>query len=462
MSDIRGKKPRVLGARVAGLRLTQEERVVMARIDGELSVEQLVGVTGFAPEHLEQIISKLAFDGALELASDAHAPAPTLTDKDDSGTTSLDDFAAALGIDPGSFGDPTPPSPLARPRKVVKIVRRRHEEAPSDLRAPAAEPLPTAGPAPKQAREPGAIEPPPPNADDSDGTIETESPRRETRSRAEDPPELLELPELLLSPPEGAPPVEGAMDAEPETKERDGDEVAGTVAERNYRALFEQRWRPMPADHRAAAAKTSTGTDLFALCFDPDARVIIALLENATVGLDHVRLIALHHRTSTGLEMLARRHDWIRDGLVERRLLRNPMIGEIVLGRVMGPKRVFPTYKIAIDRDIPELTRVKCRGMIRQKWATAPSEERADFLLRTEARCLVLMTGCTFDAKTTAILCGRPINSVMFVQSIARFAAAPPALLAHLIKQPFVRKNPGLKKTLMQHPNIPGEVKRSV
>jgi hypothetical protein len=128
----------------------------------------------------------------------------------------------------------------------------------------------------------------------------------------------------------------------------------------------------------------------------------------------------------------------------------------------MGPKRLFPTYKIAIDRDIPELTRIKCRGFIRQKWQTAPSEERADLLLRTEGRCLILMTGCTFDAKTTAILCGRPINSVMFVQSIAKFGSSPPALLAHLFKQPFVRKNAPLKKMLLAHPNMPGDVKRSI
>lgn len=94
--------------------------------------------------------------------------------------------------------------------------------------------------------------------------------------------------------------------------------------------------------------------------------------------------------------------------------------------------------------------------------AAPTSNEARPSLLRTEARCLPLMTGCTFDAKTTAILCGRPINSAMFVQSIAKFAAAPPALLAHLVKQPFVRKNAGLKKMLMQHPNLPGDAKRSL
>ena len=138
------------------------------------------------------------------------------------------------------------------------------------------------------------------------------------------------------------------------------------------------------------------------------------------------------------------------------------MIGDMVLGRVMASKRLFQTYKIAVDREVPDLTRAKSRGHLRQKWQTAPAEERADLLLRTEARCLTIMTGCTFDAKTTAILCGKPINSVIFIQSVAKFAASPPGLLAHLIKQPFVRKNPPIKKMLLAHPNMPGDVKRSL
>ena len=100
--------------------------------------------------------------------------------------------------------------------------------------------------------------------------------------------------------------------------------------------------------------------------------------------------------------------------------------------------------------------------MIRPKWQQATPEERADLMTRTEARCLMVMTGCTFDAKTTGILCGRPINSAMFVQSVAKFGAAPPGLLAHLFKQPFVRKNPSLKKMLLAHPNMPGDIKRSI
>ncbi|MBX3212744.1 MAG: hypothetical protein KF850_11970 [Labilithrix sp.] len=479
MSDLKGKRPRILGARVAGLRLTPEERFLMARIDGARSVSDLAHVTGIEAARVEQIVSKLAFEGAVDLGEPKAAPPLAgIAGLEDGGTTSMAELAAALGMDPSTFAadEPAPPStpPSARPRPRVQL--RRREPAPPIAPPPAPEPvqhldafddLPPA-PAHEPALESGLELGSSPDLEAVAGLVE-----RMPARRASDP----DLPEMLTALDDAALEAfgegEGAA-AELEEVRDDAagepaapidpkaDEISRAVAERNYRQVYEKRWHELTVDQRIAGAHTAKGTDLLALCFDADPRVIGAILENAACGLDHVRLIAFHHRTGTGLEIVARRQDWLRDLLVERRLLRNPMIGEIVLGRVMGPKRLFPTYKIAIDRDIPELTRIKCRGYLRQKWQTAPSEERADLLLRTEGRCLILMTGCTFDAKTTAILCGRPINSVMFVQSIAKFGSSPPALLAHLFKQAFVRKSPPLKKMLLAHPNMPGDVKRGV
>lgn len=435
--SIRGRKPRVLPGRAVGLRLTAEERFVIDRIDGARSVANLVNVTGIDESRVEHIVSKLAFDGAVDLGPNAAAVAMP-EEVHDGGTTSMAEFAAALGMDPSVFGDGdpteadpvapvTPVSPGARLEPALDVGSVTDLDLIADL---------VERPAQQHAEA----------ADETSPTLEEEPETLEDVSALDDDITMESAPE------EGASdPVESAED-----------EIERAVAERNYRQVYMARWHEVPTDQRVDAAHQVTGSDLLALSFDHDPRVIAAVLENTACGLDHVRLIAFHHRTGTGLEILTRRQDWLRDLLVERRLLRNPMIGELVLGRVMHPKRLFATYKIAIDRDIPELSRVKCRGFIRQKWQTAPAEERADFLRRTEARCLALMTGCTFDAKTTQILCGRPINSAMFVQSIAKFGASPPGLLAHLIKQPFVRKNAALKKMLLAHPNMPGDVKRSI
>ncbi len=377
MDDMQRRRPRVVGPQVARLKLTREERFLIARIDGELSVEELVTATGLPPERLEHLVSKLAFDGAVDLGPELDPPTPL----------------PRISALPRPLPPPAPPPP---PPPAPPLPDAELDEAVEDV-----------------ALEPEA-------ADESE-------------------------------------PAEAAAELDEAAPE---DEASGAIAERNYRQVYALRWGEHPVDVRAAAAPDVRGADLFALCFDPDPGVIARVIENATIGLDHVRLIAQYHRTGTGLEIVSRRAEWLRDLLVERRLLRNPMLGDVVLGRVMNPKRLLPTYKTAIDRDVPEGTRVKTRAFLRKKWQTAPPEERAELLQRTEGRCLILMTGCTFDAKTTGILCGRPINSVMFVQSLAKFGAAPPGLLAHLVKQPFVRKNAPLKKMLLAHPNMPGDVKR--
>ncbi len=450
-------KPLLKGApKAANLRLTPEEDFVLARIDGHLSVRDLVALTGIEEPRVEQIVSKLAATGAVMLettdASSGYLPdvgsdrvlpsgptreatsgagtrprgvSPAHIPRDE-GTTSLADFAAALGMDPSAFVAAEGGSTAA----VEEPVSENRVESRSNYPPPATSEPPEAMPA---AREPSASEP---EYDYASG------------------PQLEEVHDE-----EPVDAAEAAAEAEADAGET---EEAAQLKEQDYRKLYEAHFHALTVDVRVGLAKTAHGPDLMALCLDADSRVIAAILENPSTGLSHVRLIAFHHRTGTGLEMITRRNDFLKDMLVERRLLRNPMAGDTVLGRIMATKRLFQTYKIAIDRDVPELTRAKSRGFMRQKYQSAPSEERADLVLRTEGRCLIYMTGCAFDAKMTGILCGRPYNSVLFIQNLAKFSATPPALLAHLMKQPFVRKHAPLKKMLLQHPNMPGDVKRNL
>lgn len=442
-------RPRRLGGpgapQPASLRLTPEEGFVLARIDGHLTVRDLVALTGIEQPRVEQIVSKLASQGAVALeagessgylpdvgsspalpsppvpGSRARIQAPPVMPAEE-GTTSFADFAAVLGLDPSKFAA----ADGVREAAVEQPVAQGRVETKSNYPPPAtsepAEPEPTSEvhPVAEAAREP------------------------------ESGAQLVQ---------DGGPQLEEVTDEEAAADAEENEEAL-VLEERDYRKLYEAHFHPLTVDVRAGLAKTAHGADLLALCLDADARVIAAILENPTCGLAHVRLIAFHHRTGTGLEIVTRRNDFLRDLLVERRLLRNPQAGDTVLQRIMASKRLFQTYKIAIDRDVPELTRSKSRGYMRQKYQSAPPEERADLVLRTEGRCLIYMTGCAFDAKMTGILCGRPYNSVLFIQNLAKFSATPPALLAHLMKQPFVRKHAPLKKLLLQHPNMPGDVKR--
>jgi hypothetical protein len=426
-------RPKPSGTPASQLSLTREEGFVLARINGRLSVQDLVALTGIEEGRVDQIVTKLAAEGALELEGYESAQQlpdvgsdPTLP-KDNS-TTSLAEFAAALGMDPSGFAADRSRPALEEPIEEARVESRSNYPPPAvheDSNPSLDEPIPTLDP-------------------DVHGVYDDEEPAEAPADANGDP-----MPEEA--------PADSAVRATPD------DEDPNTAeASKNYRKIYQEKFHVMTTDARVAEAHTAQGSELFALCLDPEPRIIAAILENPTVGLAHVRMIAFNHRTGTGLEILARRQEYLRDLQVERRLLRNPMSPEQVTARIMNPKNLLVTYKSMVDREIPEITRTRVRGHFRKKWTTAPPEERADLMLRTEGRPLIYMTGCTFDSRTTQIICGKHIASMLLIQNFAKFPATPPGILAHLIKLPFVRKNPGMKKLLLQHPNLPGEVKRNL
>jgi hypothetical protein len=228
----------------------------------------------------------------------------------------------------------------------------------------------------------------------------------------------------------------------------------------DYRKLYAAEFSLLDRNLRVAAAGEARGSSLLALCLDPDPTVIHAVFQNTQVGLEHARLAALHHKNPAGLEHVVKRADFLRDARVQRQLLKNNQLTESLLRRIIGGKPLREIYKAAIDREVPERTRVTSRAILRARFGSADGEERAAFLISNEARALSLLVGQTFDQKTTSILCARQYTSVLFVQNLARFAACPPALLAHLLKQPFVRRHVALRKLLLQHPNLPSQLKR--
>ncbi len=117
-------------------------------------------------------------------------------------------------------------------------------------------------------------------------------------------------------------------------------------------------------------------------------------------------------------------------------------------------------YKVAMDRDVPEGTRRTAREVMRTRFNTAPAEERVELILNTEGRVLASLVGLAVDGKTAALLCGRTYRSPMLIQNIARWSAAPPALIVHLLKQEAVRRQPMLRQLLQRHPNAPADAKR--
>lgn len=224
----------------------------------------------------------------------------------------------------------------------------------------------------------------------------------------------------------------------------------------NYRKLYDQAYRDQTVEERMVHAQTATGSDLLALCLDPSPRVVGALLDNPQFALDHARTVASHHGTPSGLEQLCRHTQFLRDAHVHRRLLQNAQLPEGVLLRLLKGRRLLSVYRSCVDRDLPERNRTRIRTQLRPCFTRAEPSERAALVLKTEGRCLGQLAGCTFDGKTTQLLCTHNYSSTLLIQNLARFAATPPVLLAKLARSGPVRRQAQLKALVQRHPNFGG------
>ncbi|HJU83187.1 MAG TPA: hypothetical protein VJ600_03165 [Holophagaceae bacterium] len=251
---------------------------------------------------------------------------------------------------------------------------------------------------------------------------------------------------------EGAAEAEAKADLEgPEPTEAEEREAEAQAA--THRQLFETRLRAMTADARAALARQAEEPELSALCFDPLPQIVPALLENPRFGPLQARLVAAHHRTTAGLDLLGSKAAFHHDSGVRRALLRNPLLPASLYRRLWSNRRLLEQYLVTASREAPEQVRVLARDSLRAAFLQRAAEEKVELILTTEGRCLVQLVGLTIDGHTTALLCRRTYVSTLLIQNLARWSAAPPALIAHLRKQDAVRRNPQLKLMLERHPN---------
>jgi hypothetical protein len=271
-------------------------------------------------------------------------------------------------------------------------------------------------------------------------------------------------PPAAAPPPPSAPPEAARQEPLSEEKEQaeeaPAEDAATEAAVGDWRQLFERFLHPLPEDQRALRARGAEDPELSAFCFDPMPAVIKAVLENTRLGLAHARLIARNHRNPVGLEALCARATFTSDAGVRRWLARNPQLPLSLFRRLWMGRRLLEQFKLTVDRDIPEGTRRAAREVLRARFTTAPAEERVELILGTEGRVLTALTGLPVDGKTAALLCARTFRSPLLIQNIARWSAAPPALIAHLLKQDAVRRQPQLRLLLQRHPNAPADARR--
>jgi hypothetical protein len=333
------------------------------------------------------------------------------------------------GVTPASLLPALTGLPVER---LIVILRQLHAKgAMRAMRVPAAPPRPQPAPPPVQPAPVASEEPP---------VLET--------SEADIAPES--------APAEADAASESAADSESEPE----NEAEAEAAAGNFRQIFEMTLHPLTEDERVARAHMAQDPELSAFCFDPVPSVIKAVLENPRVGLGHARLIVRHHRNPVGLEALCNRASFAADLGVRRWLVRNPQLPAGLFRRLWSSRRMMELHKLAMDRDVPEPTRRTARELLRQRFSSGPSEEKVELILNTEGRSLASLSGMPVDSKTASLLCGRTYRSAMLIQNIARWSAAPPALITHLLRQETVRRQPQLRTLLARHPNAPADAKR--
>lgn len=246
------------------------------------------------------------------------------------------------------------------------------------------------------------------------------------------------------------------MDDKPAPPEKDLD--LSSAAGGGWRRIFEHELRALELDRRVQLAHVATGETLFALCFDPAARVVSAVLENPSAGLDHARLLARHHRSSLGLDALAHQAAWLRDVQIQRDLLRNPQTSERLLQRLFLGQTMDQVYRLTLGHEMTERVRSTARQTFRKAFTAGSAEERVALIVKTEGRCLALLAGMALDAKAAALLCRRALVSQLLVRNLLQWPATPPPVLAHLARQPIVLRNPDLRNHLLRHPNTPSRL----
>jgi hypothetical protein len=225
------------------------------------------------------------------------------------------------------------------------------------------------------------------------------------------------------------------------------------------RELFERKLHALAAESRVSFALNAEEPVLSALCFDPLPSVAVQLLNNPRFGLQQARLLAAHHPHPSALQALGARDLFLRDAEVQRLLLRNVQLPPSVLHRVLGPRRLLELFKLSVSHDLPEKNLRATREALRHRFANAAPEEKVELLFHSEGRVLVQLTGLPLDQKTAALFCGRTVSSLLLVQNLARWSATPPAVLAHLLKQPVVKHQPQVRALLLHHPNVPANAR---
>ncbi len=222
---------------------------------------------------------------------------------------------------------------------------------------------------------------------------------------------------------------------------------------RAARELFERSLRGLAPSARAAKAQHAAGEELLALCHDPHPQVVLALLANSAFGPAQASVVAHYHQNATGLELLARHGELLRDPDVQRALLGNPRLTASLAERVHAAAALDELYQHAIDPALPAEVRRALGRALGARFGAATPGERADLVYWSDGKALAFLDGTPLDEETATYLGRRAITSTELVMRLAAHPGTPRSLLVALDQQPLVSGRRDLRELLRRHPN---------
>ncbi|MBT3180899.1 MAG: hypothetical protein HN337_00150, partial [Deltaproteobacteria bacterium] len=190
-----------------------------------------------------------------------------------------------------------------------------------------------------------------------------------------------------------------------------------------HRELYQRHFRELSVHERVAAAISSSGDTLVALCFDPTIEVVRAVLSNSQSGLPHARLIATHHHTAAGLDLLTHNRSYATDTAVRSALLKNTVTPRYVFDRILQSSSLQQLFGICRGREATHMGKTFAREKFRKKFETSSPEERANFIIRNEGRCLQYLIGIHLGRPTFNILCTHNYTSEVLILNLLTYAS---------------------------------------
>lgn len=203
-------------------------------------------------------------------------------------------------------------------------------------------------------------------------------------------------------------------------------------------------------DRIALAQSTTDDKILRALCFDFDPKVMSAILCNDRSGLQHARLLAEHHPTTLGLELLTRYPHFLIDAKVRAMLLRNAVASDGLLRRTLASCTLELRYQLFLGHEKTERATKITKAAVREKFPTASPEERAQLIIRTEGRCLPVLVSLPIDRPTAKVLCAVEYPSLQLVINLTNFAGTPRNVLEHFLRKSVVQRSPAARHAITQ------------